>query len=136
MGPHRRLLGPAFALVCQLDNKICLAASEGVRVCRRLAWQLVWMYIVTPLPNAHWDAPPLKSCAIMFVWHLGSSYSWQGVAEASLEACVATSLFVQVPRDITEEQLRPLFEPYGDIEHINILRTHRGQSAGGLMTHK
>jgi len=37
---------------------------------------------------------------------------------------------VQVPRDITEEQLRPLFEPYGDIEHINILRTHRGQSAG------
>ncbi|CAK0784107.1 hypothetical protein CVIRNUC_007310 [Coccomyxa viridis] len=40
-------------------------------------------------------------------------------------------LFVgQVPRDVTEEQLRPLFEPYGDIEHINILRTHRGQSAG------
>lgn len=37
---------------------------------------------------------------------------------------------LQVPRDITEEQLRPLFEPYGDIEHINILRTHRGQSAG------
>ena len=39
---------------------------------------------------------------------------------------------VQVPRDVTEEQLRPLFEPYGDIEHINILRTHRGQSAGEL----
>ncbi|BDA45123.1 probable CUGBP Elav-like family member 2 [Coccomyxa sp. Obi] len=40
-------------------------------------------------------------------------------------------LFVgQVPRDVTEETLRPLFEPYGDIEHINILRTHRGQSAG------
>ena len=35
-----------------------------------------------------------------------------------------------MPRDVTEEDLRPLFEPYGDIEHINILRTHRGQSAG------
>ena len=41
------------------------------------------------------------------------------------------SLLEQVPRDVTEENLRPLFEPYGDIEHINILRTHRGVSAGG-----
>lgn len=44
----------------------------------------------------------------------------------------ATSL--QVPRDVTEETLRPLFEPWGDIEHINILRTHRGQSAGNPST--
>lgn len=53
-----------------------------------------------------------------------------------MEACFASLLCVQVPRDITEEQLRPLFEPYGDIEHINILRTHRGQSAGGLLIYK
>lgn len=37
---------------------------------------------------------------------------------------------VQVPKDITEEQLRPYFETCGDIEHINILRTQQGQSAG------
>ena len=36
----------------------------------------------------------------------------------------------QVPRDVSEDALRPFFEPYGEIEHINILRTHRGQSAG------
>lgn len=38
----------------------------------------------------------------------------------------------QVPRDVTEDMLRPFFEPYGEIEHINILRTQRGQSAGVL----
>ena len=37
---------------------------------------------------------------------------------------------MQVPRDVSEDMLRPFFEPYGEIEHINILRTQRGQSAG------
>ena len=37
---------------------------------------------------------------------------------------------LQVPRDITEDTLKPLFSPYGEIEHINILRTQRGLSAG------
>lgn len=36
----------------------------------------------------------------------------------------------QVPRDITEEQLRPMFASCGEILHLNILRTQRGQSAG------
>ena len=40
-------------------------------------------------------------------------------------------LFVgQVPRDADEGALRPLFEPFGPIESISILRTHRGASAG------
>ena len=37
---------------------------------------------------------------------------------------------MQVPRDVTEDMLKPYFTPYGDIEHINILRTQRGQSSG------
>ena len=40
---------------------------------------------------------------------------------------------LQVPRDISEDMLRPFFEPYGEIEHINILRTQRGQSAGDAL---
>ena len=51
-------------------------------------------------------------------------------------ACIAhfTSFAaVQVPRDVNEEVLRPLFQPYGEIEHISILRTQRGQSAGGCI---
>lgn len=40
---------------------------------------------------------------------------------------------MQVPRDVTEEMLRPHFAMYGDIEHINILRTPRGLSAGRLL---
>ena len=50
-------------------------------------------------------------------------------------ACVTPGVDIlvhwrQVPRDVSEDALRPFFEPYGEIEHINILRTHRGQSAG------
>ncbi|KAL0037421.1 hypothetical protein WJX79_007127 [Trebouxia sp. C0005] len=36
----------------------------------------------------------------------------------------------QVPRDITEEQLAPLFEECGEVLHLNILRTQKGQSSG------
>ena len=39
-------------------------------------------------------------------------------------------LCLQVPRDVDEETLRPLLQTYGKIEHINVLRTQRGQSAG------
>jgi len=39
----------------------------------------------------------------------------------------------QVPRDVSEDMLKPYFTPYGDIEHINILRTQRGQSSGKLL---
>ncbi|KAK9851890.1 hypothetical protein WJX84_005735 [Apatococcus fuscideae] len=40
-------------------------------------------------------------------------------------------LFIgQVPREVAEEHLQPFFAPFGDIEHINVLRTQRGQSAG------
>ncbi|KAK9821938.1 hypothetical protein WJX81_005523 [Elliptochloris bilobata] len=46
-------------------------------------------------------------------------------------------LFVgQVPRDVSEDALRPFFEPYGEIEHINILRTHRGQSCAFVQFRK
>ena len=39
---------------------------------------------------------------------------------------------VQVPKDATERDLRPLFEPFGEIISLNVLRTQRGQgpSAG------
>ena len=34
----------------------------------------------------------------------------------------ATKLFVgQIPRDWTESELRPLFEPYGEIHSLNLL---------------
>ena len=38
----------------------------------------------------------------------------------------------QVPKHVTEVDLRPLFEPYGEIMCLNVLRTQRGQgpSAG------
>ena len=38
----------------------------------------------------------------------------------------------QVPKHVTEMDLRPLFEPYGEIMCLNVLRTQRGQgpSAG------
>ena len=39
---------------------------------------------------------------------------------------------MQVPKHVTEVDLRPLFEPYGEIMCLNVLRTQRGQgpSAG------
>lgn len=37
---------------------------------------------------------------------------------------------LQVPRDITEEQLSPLFDQCGEVLHLNILRTQKGQSSG------
>lgn len=39
---------------------------------------------------------------------------------------------LQVPKHVTEMDLRPLFEPYGEIMCLNVLRTQRGQgpSAG------
>lgn len=37
---------------------------------------------------------------------------------------------LQVPRDITEEQLAPLFDQCGEVLHLNILRTQKGQSSG------
>ena len=37
---------------------------------------------------------------------------------------------LQVPRDVTEEQLAPLFEQCGEVLHLNILRTQKGQSSG------
>lgn len=41
--------------------------------------------------------------------------------------------FVQVPKDMDEEQLRPLFEQAGSIAHIMVIRdrqtdAHRGES--------
>lgn len=48
-------------------------------------------------------------------------------------AIAPRKLFVgQVPKDATERDLRPLFEPFGEIVSLNVLRTQRGQgpSAG------
>lgn len=40
--------------------------------------------------------------------------------------------YLQVPKDAAERDLRPLFEPFGEIISLNVLRTQRGQgpSAG------
>ena len=43
---------------------------------------------------------------------------------------VASAHSLQVPRDITEEQLAPLFDQCGEVLHLNILRTQKGQSSG------
>lgn len=53
--------------------------------------------------------------------------------ESPEPAIAPRKLFIgQVPKDATEGDLRPLFEPFGEIVGINVLRTQRGQgpSAG------
>ena len=69
-------------------------------------------------------------------WHVvvgavGSAYAGRGnYAQSLLD-------WVQVPKDATERDLRPLFEPFGEIISLNVLRTQRGQgpSAGAASTY-
>ena len=35
-----------------------------------------------------------------------------------------------LPRNLTDEEMRPIFEAYGEIEELYIMRSHDGKSKG------
>ena len=77
------------------------------------------------------DGADALSCGRALVCHFANPRRGGGPGAPPEPGIAPRKLFVgQVPRDADEGSLRPLFEPFGPIESISILRTLRGASAG------